>query len=450
VARPSESDLVRLLFELTETMTVEHKGWLDLESSHARANLAKAAIALANEGGGIIVLGTRSENSKGGPLLSVDRPAEIGRYTVDIINNSISKYSDPEFHCELAFASHPSTKIEHAFVIVPGGMSIPVMSCRGSDGVIHARRCYVRKPGPRSEEPYTSEEWRAVFERCLHARRETMLDAIRAIVSGRIEGRAPSNDRTIAVKELQRFRAKSVERWNALIQTLPKDDPARMSWGRYQIYFRVLGTEPASSLADLRKKIETAGSLRLTGWGPFIDLERPPFRAAPAENGIETWLGHLDDNRFYREPQYCDFWRAEPVGNFFLIRGYDEDSVDRFKPGTVSDITMPVWRVGEPMYFAARIAKLFGSNSRLLFGARYEGLSGRGLVSINGLRSMFGGRKSIDDTFEFTIEATPEQIEDNLAEILKPALAPFYERFDFFQPPEQMVAQELEKLRSKR
>ena len=58
------------------------------------------------------------------------------------------------------FAEHPITGTEHAFVIVPGGMTVPVMSKRGSEGVIQPQRCYVRKPGPGSEEPFTAEEWR--------------------------------------------------------------------------------------------------------------------------------------------------------------------------------------------------------------------------------------------------------------------------------------------------
>jgi hypothetical protein len=84
------------------------------------------------------------------------------RIRVYDINAAINRYADPKFHCELAFANHPETNNEHAFVMVPGGMIVPMMSVRGCDGVIGAQKCYVRKPGPRSEEPFTSEEWRAV------------------------------------------------------------------------------------------------------------------------------------------------------------------------------------------------------------------------------------------------------------------------------------------------
>lgn len=63
---------------------------------------------------------------------SQPRPDTISRYNNNDINSAISQYADPEFHCEMLFAEHPETHHEHAFVIVPGGMKVPVMSCRGS------------------------------------------------------------------------------------------------------------------------------------------------------------------------------------------------------------------------------------------------------------------------------------------------------------------------------
>ena len=127
-------------------MTI-HKSWLDLREIRDRAVLAKAAIALANSGGGIIVLGMRHQEGKG-PLESVPKPVEVDPYTQDDVNQAINRFADPEFHCELVSAVHPVTKVEHPVVRVPGNLTVPVMSRRDSEGVIAARRCYIRKPGP--------------------------------------------------------------------------------------------------------------------------------------------------------------------------------------------------------------------------------------------------------------------------------------------------------------
>jgi hypothetical protein len=181
---PTTAELQILLEFPVEKLKVEYKSWLKFDENPGRATLAKAAIALANEGGGVIVLGMREDNAQGGALRSEARPRDIARYSQDDINAAINRYADPKFHCELAFANHPETNNEHAFVMVPGGMIVPVMSVRGCDGVIGAQKCYVRKPGPRSEEPFTSEEWRGVMDRCIAARLESMLAPIRFIVQG--------------------------------------------------------------------------------------------------------------------------------------------------------------------------------------------------------------------------------------------------------------------------
>ena len=45
-----------------------------------------------------------------------------------------------------------------------------------------------------------------------------------------------------------------------------------------------------------------------------------------------------------------------------MIRGYTEDSLEQRKgvlPGTVIDVSLPVWRVGEVLYFASRFLDRF-------------------------------------------------------------------------------------------
>ena len=46
-----------------ESPSAEYKDWLDLASTHGRATLAKHAMAIANHGGGHIILGFSRRNS---------------------------------------------------------------------------------------------------------------------------------------------------------------------------------------------------------------------------------------------------------------------------------------------------------------------------------------------------------------------------------------------------
>ena len=173
---PTQDELDAVVREPREDLAVEHKSWLDISERRAQATLAKAAIALANHGGGLIVIGMRGDDADGGLHLRV-RPENLARHRQDDVNAAINRYADPQLHCELRFAIHPETRVEHSIVIVPGGARVPIMSRRDFEGVITSHRCYIRKPGPRSEEPHTAEEWRVLLNRCVQAGRDDMLDA---------------------------------------------------------------------------------------------------------------------------------------------------------------------------------------------------------------------------------------------------------------------------------
>ena len=411
--------------------------------------LAKAAIAIANEGGGIIVLGMREDIANGGALRSVPRPDGLNRYSLDDVNSAVRRFADPEFHNELVFSAHPTSGHEHAFVIVPGGMTVPVMSKRGCEGVIAAQRCFVRKPGPRSEEPLTAEEWRRLLQRCLQSGRENMLDAIRVIVQG--HSRIETTETT--VNALTAYSVAARDRWQQIIEELPPRDPARMPHGHYEISFEIVGVRNAGSVTELLRRMTEAGQIRHTGWGPFVRLNRQDLAPQPIGGNVECWLGRSVEERLSRTAAHCDFWRAHPTGLLFLQRGYDEDSQERIPPGMVFDITLPIWRVGEAMLFVARLARQYDdgdSETKILTNCRYVGLRGRQLDCLTPGRSLSFTRVAGDDIAELQTQATVQQIEDNLVEVLHSLLIPLYERFDFYTLPRDLVRSEIEQMRRNR
>ena len=444
---PSQEDLELLLTVPSESLSVEYKSWLILTENPGKAILAKAAIAIANEGGGIVVLGMREDTGDGGKLGSQARPATLRRYSQDEINAAIGRFAEPAFHCGLEFAQHPDTGNEHAFVDVPGGMIVPVMSRRGCDGIISSQRCYVRKPGPRSEEPFTAEEWRGVLERCLQARHESMLDAIRIIV----QGQGSSVPTVEAGNELAVFGDAARARWQNLVEDLPPDDPARMPQGRYELEFELIRVPSAGSAGELLRRMNAAGRIKHTGWGPFVQLTRQPLDPRPVDGNVEVWLGPPDVDRARRDAAHCDFWRAHPSGKLFLLRGFDEDASERVRPGTILDFTMPIWRVGEAMLYASRLAQQFDDGDpEVLMRCRYYGLRGRHLACLHPGRSLSIDRISADNEAGLQTQATARQINDNLVEILHPLLAPLYERFSFFELSRDIVRAEIEQMRRNR
>ena len=442
---PAREELIALLADPSESLSIEHKSWLDLSTRGSQATLAKAAIALANHGGGIIVLGMRGDDAQAG-LQSHARPPDLRRYRQDDINAVINRYADPQLHCSLQFAAHPESRVEHAFIVVPSGERVPVMSRKGTDGVIEAQRCYIRKPGPRSEAPFTSAEWRALFDRCVRAGRDDLLEAIRLIVEGRAG--APATEES--VERLAAFADAARERWKALIDPLPADDAARTPNGHYEISFEIQGVPTIQTLGELRSRLEQAGQIRHTGWGPFVNLHRDPLAPKVVDGLIEAWVGAPDAERFQRDAAHCDFWRVNRQSEFFLLRGYDEDATERVRPGQAFDATLPVWRVGEAMLFAARFARELDDNPPIAVQCKYAGLSGRALTSLDGRRAFFDDRRAFDNEVVLSAQATAEEFEDNLTEVLHPMLTPLYERFGFFELSRGLVAEELTAMRSNR
>jgi hypothetical protein len=437
---PSINDLEPLVSEPREDLSVEYKNWLDLTANEHRAIVAKAAIALVNHGGGFIVLGMADEPMG---LVSRARPAEIPEITQDAINAAIRRYATPEFHVEVYAVPHPTTGVTHPVIAVPGTRTEPVMSKRDCPGVIAQARCYIRKPGPRSEEPQTAEEWRALLNRCVRAGRDDMLEAIRSIVSGRIEPREMPPG---ALEALSTFCNAARARWQTLTAEEPADAPPRFPHGFYEMGFSLVGAVPATGLADLQGRLHEARRIKLTGWTPFLDMTTPEWAPYPHENFVEAWVGRTVADRNPRTPAHSDFWRASPAGQLYTIRGYAEDELENRPPGQAFDITLPVWRVGEGILFAARLAETFADVEAIAIRCRYTGLNGRALVSVSGDRAAFGDDVSRTDEIVLETQATPEQLRDNLAEVLHQLLTPLYERFAFFRLPIVLVEQELARM----
>jgi hypothetical protein len=434
------TDDLQQLFRLqSENLATEFKSWLDLDAAAGKATLAKAAIALANHGGGTIIVGMREAANK--PIASHSRPEGMARYTADAVNGAINRYADPHIHCDVVHLQHPDTGHEHAFVVVPGGHSVPVMAARGTDGEIHAQKVYIRKAGPKSEEPFTADEWRTLLDRCVRANRDSLLDAMRTIVQGQPIDRVAQEQ----IDRLQEFTDISRDSWKARLEPLPKNDPLRFPLGRYEQSFQILGVQPAPGL---RERMRKASEVMLTGWGPFVFLERKPIGPVPIGDVLEAWVG--DPGEGDRDARHADFWRARPDGFLYEIRSLDEDFTEKAKPGTAIDLGMPVWRVGETLLYMARLAKLSGEDPEISIRVEYSGLKGRHMVSIFEWRYLSYDRECFVDAVKMQGQARASLLEDNLDEVLLSLLKPLYDAFDFAPLSPDMVSAELKKLRKSR
>jgi hypothetical protein len=443
---PTIEELQPLLGEPREDLAAEYKTWLDLTINDHKAVLAKAAIALANHGGGFIIVGFDDQRDQ---LVSVARPVNMPPISQDAVNAAIHRFATSEFHCELYNVPHPGTQAVHPVIVIPGNMTEPVMSKRDCANVINQNRCYVRKPGPRSEEPMTAEEWRALLRRCVLAGREDMLDAIRSIVSGRVE---VSPLLPNAREDLHVFSEGARARWGELVGELAEDTPARFPLGHYEMAFSLVGAQPATNLVELQRRLEHARRIRLTGWSIFLSMTPPGWTPYPHDDFVEAWVGRpIERERSLNDPAHADFWRASREGKLYTIRGYKEDSfAERVRPGACLDVTLPIWRVGEGILFTARLAEVFEDVEAIAIECRFTGLDSRFLTSLSGNRVMSNDHASHTPEVTVTAQATLDQVRDNLTEVMHRLLTPLYERFDFFPLSIELVDEELGRMRGGR
>jgi hypothetical protein len=218
--------LADLLIDPHETLEIELKGWLNIvDNNDHKAVLAKSLLALANHGGGFVIIGF--SRTPAGVAPDPNRPANLAGYTPDTVNAIVQAYAEPVFHCDMSILAAPNGQ-SYPIVSVPGGHRKPIRSRRaGPNGQTVAQNTYyIRRPGPQSEPPQTATEWDTLIQRCITNARDEMLDRFRTIIGGGTAEALPNEVDTA----LQWFDS-SLERWRARISELDEGHPARMPAG---------------------------------------------------------------------------------------------------------------------------------------------------------------------------------------------------------------------------
>ena len=446
----SDSRLADLLLHPREALDLEIKNWLDLADDEGhRATLAKALLALANHGGGRVIIGLRETDT--GFSTDSKRPSTLDAFSQDSVNGIVHKYAEPAFHCSVDYVRHPTSGDIHPIIGVPGGHQVPIRTKRSgpNEKIIKVHAIYIRRPGPQSAEPIAGREWDELFKKCIDGRRDELLDQIRNL----LVGISPSSVDPAKKSRLERWTVDCDTAWNEKVSALPPNSPQRFPHGSYRFTYHVDGgTRP--SLPDLLSILRAAP--KLTGWDTW--LVPPDASIAPyvKDDAIECWIGgDVRDSGEDRAAAYSDFWRVSPDRLAFLRRGYQEDSgraaTGGIVPGTCLDLTLPIWRAGEGLLHAAYLAGCL-SGTTVSFAAHYTGLKDRRLAQSTrpGEYAAWAVGVSRDDEVTATTTVDGSSLSANLVDVVQSLLSPLYERFSFARLPLDAVQRELKRLRERR
>lgn len=433
-------DLERLVEYPRENLDCELKEWLDVTDSRSAATLAKACLALANHGGGYLLVGFAEQAGAWAPVTI----GAVDAYTQDLVNGIVSRYADPVFHVEVHHVTHPTTGSKHPVIVVPGGHPVPVRCRRACENVLSESAYYIRRPGPSSEPPRTAEEWDALIRRCVLHQREELVRRLSAaltptaataveVVSGRHEAWIAESQR--------RFETVQLESCGSL-------DASPQRHGTWMAAISVEARESDLPMRTFRDRLRKCVGHE-TGWPIGVSLDNIEGKRPYVTSGVvEAWLGSSE-----ADAGHSDFWRASPQGQFVTFRGYqDDDRVDaRRLAGTCLDFTIFVWRVAEALLYAMRFANEFAdADASVQVTMQWTGLKGRRLVN-----TASSDRYHLSDSYrchDAEVSASIRidnagAIDVGLSELVGQLTRPLYDAFDFFELSTQIRDAELLRLR---
>ena len=355
----TNDDLKDLIENPRETEGIELKAWVDFDDQTQKAKLARHLGALANHGGGYLVIGFKDDLTH-----DENRPASLEKYNRDTFTAIIKRYLTPIFQCEVVSVPH-SNGNEFPVIRVPSHKGVPIAA--KADGPQDGGRTpqgiakgtyYVRKPGPESAPIIGFEEWSPLIRRCVLNDRDQLLNDIASLLQ------TPGTTSPIAWQQFvqtQRPPARSarqrLEQWHTdgekrfldlLSQAKGFYWPVPIKENRYQLSYLISsdGNGPLPTDLLFNILIEVNNEVRdtvWTGWSMLYPFSNPSiaprtYPERPDGTGADVLEANLMGYGDF-DSSLPDFWRVAPDGRATLVRAYREDrkrSVSRLgrKAGT--------------------------------------------------------------------------------------------------------------------
>ena len=382
------NELQELVDRPNETLEVEYKEWLDLvDDAEARADLARHLAAMANYGGGTIVIRITDDMKFAGtnrfPTVHYDR---------DLVSGIVKRYLDPTFQCDVQIVRSVEGN-EHPVIIVPPHGATPI--CARADGPhVNGRPKgilkgvhYTRKPGPESAPIQTAAEWAPIIRRSAMHERAAILGAIDLALRGATQSGAATDTLKTWHDSAHAAFLKDVEQ-KGLADRLGKNH-VQLSYLIERADNQKL--DPGRLTQILREINAEVRDLVNTGWSMFYlfvgsDIA-PRFATDPSagvgdDDFLEVALLRSKERTFAP-----DMWRVSADGKATIIRQYWEDDPEFSQ--TISAIPgrwfSPNWMVqslAEIVRHARGMAERFDASTAINFRCEWHGLANRSFQDV--------------------------------------------------------------------
>lgn len=435
----SLDQLSDLMEDPVEALDRKYTLWLDPTSQRDIAETAKALIALANSGGGFLVMGFRELSGNLIPQDDAAKPSD--EFDQNLVNGIVESFAEPAFRCTFRRVSNPNTGTKHPVISVSGSSTVPICTKRSFDSVLTGNTYYIRRPGPESEPPQSKKEWEELLRRAL--------TNAAAQFGSELKDTAKTNVQPIDTSEMHRLEqwvAQCDARFDEIVIELA-DAPSRYRHGYWTIAYEIAPIRKEPSLGELAEFLRRSRG-RETGWPAFSSPERADRAPKPWRGVVECQIARP---HIWSEPARSDFWRVSPEGFAYLLRGYQEDALPAEAPGSLFDMVVPAWRIGECLLQASRLARCFGEDETMRFMARWRGLRGRRLAIIGSgdrYADPLPEKPAAQDEIRSSVVTTAQQILMSLPELVMDLTAPLYATFDISEPGLDFYRNEMQAMRN--
>tara|TARA_R110001632_G_scaffold13841_1_gene47172 strand:+ start:190 stop:1665 length:1476 start_codon:yes stop_codon:yes gene_type:complete len=454
-----QKELLQIADYPTESVATEIKGWIDPSSAHGCSKVIKAVAALANTGGGKLVVGVAKDGNLDAGNLPPDWKA---LFDADSVQLKISQFISTDCVVEIVHVDHGGKQLVGIFVEpcgqYPFVLSKPVVaSVNGKNKeLVKANTVFVRTLS--SNGTYSSSEAKAgdlvkLLDRCFEAREADIARFIKRHLSDSdilkqsgcklIEPASgatpPSTDFTTTTKDFMKTSLTALE---DVLVTPRKGFAERFGisfLGAREVSCAILNA-PESDYSNVAFRDRVLSSNpRLTGWPLWLDTRhRSEREQAPRliNGGWQALLMRKSEDAWFN---HFDFWRISRPGLFYHFRGLEDDlnaEFRNFEPGTKLDFGLAVLRAAEAIYLTRHFSRNLYEEAELELQItfRWSGLMERELSSwANRDRYIGDGRFCYTDAVESKLTFSSGVTDDMIWALTQTACDNLFEHFDGFQ-----------------
>lgn len=427
----SDINLYMLIEQGHESRDLDYKAavvWDERTDRRTCCGLAKDIMSIANSGGGYIVVGV-AEAEPGHFTPQGLSPEQVASFESSRINRFVNNYASPPVNTIVRRVEYMGQT--YVVIAIPGFPDTPHI-CQQSfgDRVLTAPTIYIRTANNESAPVADASDLRAVVDRALRNRKQELLTAIEAILSGagRHAGQSDMSVYDAQIKDADRrfteIGPKSADRYDGYLTV---------------IAYPVRPIQDQFLLQELRTAAEEADSVY--AGNRFIPTSHEPELMYPCDHGLEFSVTS-EDQSLLGARQY--FWRLHESGLLFRKELLWEEvhERDRNGPKTLSFIGL-VWHAARVVDGVVRLyqALRVSDPQRVSVTLRLSGTQGRRIFNYDPHRILDAEYVSRMDVVEVTRSVTLAEWQADLRNHAVAISAEVFNRFGWWDPNPRVLRQ---------